>query len=236
MIVNLNARSLPAVAFLLLIAQAPSTVKDRVLAVQKVRSGASEQILTLYERELPKPSTAARLRYILYTKPAAGADSNLAFYVRVTSDDDSNSSVAWVIYETAPEFMNPKPIFKAALHAGERTKFTKPWLALTEEMGDETMLKMYEIDYTKQITKTPLSLDPERKEEWPTPSQPRSSISYKDAPRIACNVSNIAFSVSVERALVRAHREPKGCTPLEAVFDSQKGSWSKPDLERDHNP
>jgi hypothetical protein len=204
--------------------QMPAKNPDRVLAVQPIPAAFGKGTMNVYERELAKPTTAARLRYTMNTKPAAGADSNRVFYVMVSGGYPGSDRLIWLTYENVPEFVSPKPIFSANLLA---TGQDVGYLVMAKSIGTETLFRLYNLDLKKQAGSLPLHLDPERKEEWPTPAEPRSEVSYSEPPGTGCTVASIEVLSEAGNLLVRIHREPSGCAPLQTTFDPHSQRWSK---------
>jgi hypothetical protein len=204
--------------------QVPTKNPDRVLAAQPIPAAFGQGTMNLYQRELPNPTTAARLRYTMHTKPAAGADSNRVFYVVVSGGGPGLDSLIWLTYENVQEFVSPKAVFSANLLA---TGQDMGYLVMAKSIGTETLFRLYDLDLKKHAGSLPLHLDPERKEEWPKPAEPRSEVSYSEPSGTGCTVASIEVLSEHDNLLVRAHREPSGCALLQTTFDPHSQRWSK---------
>ena len=208
----------------------PRTAEDRVVAVEKYESPAMRTTLTLYHRALPQGSKAAQLRYILNTKPAAGASNNLMFYLVTGEPGSSNRKVVWLTYGASPDNVRPQAIFSAGVHAMPARN--SAYVAVAKALDAAVDFTAYRVDPSKAVADFPLILDPELREGWPPPSQPESTTSYKPAEHSFCVVGSLEMS-AVQTGdqpgfTIRAIRQPLNmCGPLRITFHPDSRRWSE---------
>jgi hypothetical protein len=198
------------------------TRMETVLASESLRDGAT---LTLYRRDVGLPGMTTRLRYGLNTKPAAGADSDTVFYLSYQPRGSKTASTVWIGYRTV-HFAAPSPIFVATLIDDPNEH---PFLIFLESHATGASLAVYKVDLEKPLGEAPPILDNERREEWPQPAAPLSSLTYGLSKQEAMN-SCVANAIHAEwksnTITLRAHRDPEVCGSLLTALDVLAKKWS----------
>jgi hypothetical protein len=203
----------------------PMPPEGRVIATERYESAALHTTLTLYHRALAEPSKAAQLRYILNTKPAAGAGNNLMFYLVTGEPGQPNRKVVWLTYGASSEKVQPQAIYSASVHP--MPSLGSAYVAVAKAQGAAVDFHAYRVDLTKSIASFPLVLDTELREGWPAPSSPEASMTYKPAERTFCVVASLELSTDQQRLAIRAVRQPISmCGPLRVTFQPDSRRWS----------
>jgi len=169
------------------------------------------------------------MRYLLNTKPAAGAGTDTVFYLSYLPLGSKVASTVWVVYR-AVHVMAPWPQFYAALINDPNDH---PFLIFVESNTKGSSFSIYKVDLAKRLADASPQLNPERKEEWPRPAEALSSVSYgisKTEVLSGCYFSAIDAAWKNNTITVEARRNPEVCGSLLTSFDVNSAKWA--DVQR----
>ena len=160
-----------------------------------------------------------------HPKPAAGADSNMVMYLVARTGEAGAGAIVWLTYAVSPRLVSPQPVISANMRPEPQGRVVH--VVVAEAVGPETVFRLYRADATKRIASLPLSLDPERKEEWPEPSRAESELKYSAPRGSACVVASVDVTPASSGVSIHARREPTGCAALRVTFEPLTGRWSE---------
>jgi hypothetical protein len=188
--------------------------------------GTTHRVLSLLEVPIAQLGDARQLEFF-HLHPEMTSFPNAALIL--TDEDEGQPSsrhVVWIQYAYIDRTIRPAQIWDAAIASPVHED--EAYVVVSKSASWDVTLSIYRVDLRNSSIAFPVTLAPERFDEWPKPSPPPvSTMRKKLVDKDVSGVRHIKAGIRDGEIHIECEREQPSTPTVKFVFSPKSGTWSQ---------